>query len=110
MKRLWVAVVCLVLAAPAVAQSVAQSAFPARALRMIVPFAPGGSTDALARIVAIGLAEALGQPVAVENRAGAGGNIGVGIAAKAPADGHTLLIVASGNAGWATSRLGTLAR
>ena len=70
--------------------------FPSRALRMIVPFAPGGSTDALARIVATGLSEGLGQPVTVENRAGAGGNIGVGIAAKAPPDGHTLVIVASG--------------
>jgi tripartite-type tricarboxylate transporter receptor subunit TctC len=70
--------------------------FPARALRMVVPFAPGGSTDALARIVATGMAEGLGQPVTVENRPGAGGNIGVEMVARSPADGYTMIVVASG--------------
>ena len=94
MKRIGLALLSLL--AVAALPAAAQSDYPSRAVRMIVPFAPGGSTDALARILATGLAEALGQPVTVENRAGAGGNIGVGIAAKAPPDGHTLVIVASG--------------
>ncbi len=58
---------------------------------MIVPFAPGGVTDVLARLLATRFSETLGQPVTVDNRAGAGGNIGAEIAAKAPADGHTVL-------------------
>jgi tripartite-type tricarboxylate transporter receptor subunit TctC len=70
--------------------------FPSRALRMVVPFAPGGSTDALARIVAQGMAEGLGQPVTVENRPGAGGNIGVEMVGRSPADGYTMIVVASG--------------
>jgi tripartite-type tricarboxylate transporter receptor subunit TctC len=74
----------------------AQSDFPTRALRMVVPFAPGGSTDALARIVATGMAEGLGQPVTVENRPGAGGNIGVDLVAKSPPDGYSMIVVASG--------------
>ena len=66
--------------------------FPERALRLVVPFAPGGSTDVLARIVGLRLAEAVGQPVIVDNRPAAGGTVGSDIVAKAPADGHTLLV------------------
>jgi len=66
--------------------------FPAKQVRIIVPQAPGGASDALSRIIAAKLGEKWGQQVIVENRAGAGGNIGTAEAAKAPADGHTLLL------------------
>ena len=70
-------------------------AYPAQTVRIIVPFAAGGPTDVMARILAQKLTESLGQPFVVENRAGAGGNIGMGVAAKAAADGYTLLMVSS---------------
>ena len=73
----------------------AAAQYPARPVRMIVPFAPGGPTDVIARVVAQKLSEAWNQQVVVDNRAGAGGNIGMGLAANAPADGYTLLMVSS---------------
>ena len=69
--------------------------YPTRPVRMIVPFAAGGPTDVIARVVAQKLTEGLGQQVVVDNRAGAGGNLGMGLAATAPADGHTLIVVSS---------------
>jgi tripartite-type tricarboxylate transporter receptor subunit TctC len=62
---------------------------------MIVPFAPGGPTDVIARLVAIKLSDSFGQQVVIDNRAGAGGNIGMGIAANATPDGYTILVVSS---------------
>lgn len=73
---------------PAVSR--AQTLYPNKAVTLIVPNPPGGNTDILARIFAAPLAKALGHPVVVENRAGAGGVIGMTAAARAPADGHTL--------------------
>ena len=70
----------------------AQPAFPARPLRIIVTYPPGGVTDLMARLVAEPLGHRLGQPIVVENRAGAGGNIGVQAAAQADPDGYTLLL------------------
>ena len=67
-------------------------AFPTRAVRIVVPQTPGGASDALARIVGQKLQERWGQPVVVDNRAGAGGNIGMDAVAKSPADGYTLLM------------------
>ena len=78
--------------APAVA---ADAAYPARPVRMIVPFAPGGPTDVIARVIAQKLSEAWGHQVVVDNRAGAGGNIGMGLATQAPPDGYTILLVSS---------------
>jgi len=69
---------------------VAQPTYPTKALTLMVPNPPGGNTDILARIFSVPLSRALGQPVVVENRAGAGGVIGMTAAARAPADGHTL--------------------
>jgi tripartite-type tricarboxylate transporter receptor subunit TctC len=66
--------------------------FPVKPVRIIVPQTPGGASDALARIVGQKLSEKWGQPVVIENRSGAGGNIGMDAVAKAPGDGHTLLM------------------
>lgn len=82
---------CTALAVVAMASSPAQAqAWPAKPIRMIVPFPPGGSTDIFGRLMADALTRQLGTNVVVDNRGGAGGNIGVGLAARAPADGYTI--------------------
>src|SRR5215831_2603750 len=84
----------LVFCAALLAQSaLAQSAWPSKPIRWIVPFPPGGPADVVTRIVSSKLAERTGQPNVVENRGGAGGNVGHEAAAKAPADGYTVLFV-----------------
>lgn len=74
----------------------AQAAYPSKPIRIIVPFSPGGATDTLARMMGQKLQEAWGQPVVVDNKPGAGGNIGADAGAKALGDGYTLLLAAAG--------------
>jgi tripartite-type tricarboxylate transporter receptor subunit TctC len=95
MKRLFIAL-SLLLAIPAAAQERFPAQFPDRPVRFIVPFPPGGGTDALARILAAKLGELWGQQMIVDNRAGAQGNIGTAAGAKAPADGYTLTFAHQG--------------
>jgi tripartite-type tricarboxylate transporter receptor subunit TctC len=83
------ALAALVLSAPLLG---AAQEFPSRPVRMIVPFGPGTTTDIIARVFAEAMAKPLGQAVIVENKAGAGGNIGSDLVAKAPADGYTILM------------------
>ena len=85
----------VVFAGPAAAQG-PPAAYPAKPIRMIVPFTPGGPADAIARPIAQGLTERLGQQVIVDYRPGAGGNIGAEIAAKSPPDGYTLFVTTPG--------------
>jgi len=72
------------------------SSYPSKVLRMILPFPPGGPTDILGRVVAQKLTEMLGQPVVIDNRPGAGGNVGTEYAAKQAADGYTIALVSPG--------------
>ncbi len=93
MKRLIKPVACVLVGAAAIAAPVmAQQNYPAKTVRMILPFAPGGPSDIIGRTLAGKLTEQLGQPVVVDNRAGAGGNLGMELGAKAPADGYTITL------------------
>lgn len=84
---LWTAGIALSVSLPAAAQG-----YPARPLKIIVPFTPGGSSDVLARAIGLELGRAIGQPVMIDNVAGAGGTLGAERAAKSPPDGYTLLM------------------
>jgi tripartite-type tricarboxylate transporter receptor subunit TctC len=91
-RRLLLAAAALAACAPVAAQA---PAWPSRPITLIVPFPPGGLADIVARPVAEALARDLGQPVVIDNKPGAGGGIGMGLAAKSKPDGHTLLMALS---------------
>ena len=93
MHRLLVLLLFAAAALPATAQT-SPSSWPARPVRLVAPYAAGGPIDISARLLAARLQESLGQPVVVENRPGAGGNIGVDLIAKGPADGYNLVMSA----------------
>jgi tripartite-type tricarboxylate transporter receptor subunit TctC len=93
-RRLLLGAVAPLLAAPFARPALA--AYPERPIRVIVPFAAGGNTDILARIVATPMAEKLGRPMVIENRTGAGGSVGAELVARAAPDGYTLLFGAGG--------------
>jgi tripartite-type tricarboxylate transporter receptor subunit TctC len=91
---------CLVAASTLISlPATAQGNWPTKPVRIVVPFAPGGTTDILARAVAPELSKAFGQQFVVDNRAGAGGNVGADLVAKAPGDGYTLLMGTVGTHG-----------
>ncbi|MEK9951502.1 MAG: tripartite tricarboxylate transporter substrate binding protein [Curvibacter sp.] len=97
-RRHLIAVASAVLLAGA-SSAWAQGAWPSKPVKIVVPFAPGGTTDILARAIAPELTRALGQSFIVENRAGAGGNLGAEVVAKSPNDGYTLLMGTVGTHG-----------
>lgn len=93
LHKIFIAVVAaFITIAPVIAQN-----YPTRPVRFIVPFAPGGNTDVQGRLIAQKLTEAWGQQVVVDNRAGAGGTVGVEMLSKAPADGYTIALASFGN-------------
>jgi tripartite-type tricarboxylate transporter receptor subunit TctC len=97
MNRQAILAACAALFAFAVSNAaLAQQTWPAKPTRIVVPFPPGGSTDVVARLIAQRLVEKLNQPFLVENRPGAGGNIGTEAVAKSAADGYTLAMSTSG--------------
>jgi tripartite-type tricarboxylate transporter receptor subunit TctC len=98
MRPSWVVSVAAVLAAFVLADAAsAQGVYPSKPIRMIVPFPPGGGTDILSRLVANKLTESVGWQIVVDNRGGAGGNIGLDAAAKAAPDGYTMVMGQTSN-------------
>jgi tripartite-type tricarboxylate transporter receptor subunit TctC len=96
MKRVRFALACIV-GAFALENAGAQT-YPHQPVRIVVPFAPGGAVDSVARIVGQKMSESLGQPVVIENRPGAGGNLAAEVVARAAPDGHTILLTTNGHA------------
>ena len=94
MKRLVAGLVSLSSLLPFASQA-AEPSYPSRPIRIIVPFAPGAATDIISRLLGQKMTEQWGQQVVVDNRGGAGGNIGMGLAANAAGDGYTILFVSS---------------
>ena len=105
--RLFAILVAFGMACPAIAAAAAQD-YPSRPVRFVVPFAPGGSTDTLARTMSQKLSEYIGQQVVVDNRSGANGNIGMEIVARAVPDGYTILLGYIANLAIAPSLYGKL--
>lgn len=98
MNRLLLRFACLATVLGLALPTVVMAAFPDRPVTILVPFAPGGANDVVVRAIQQPLAEALGQPIVVENRGGAGGSVGTGYAARQKPDGYTILMAATGYA------------
>lgn len=94
MRARIVALLAVLVALPSLAQD---ASFPSRAVRIVVPFAPGGATDITARLIGERLSKKWGQPVVIDNHPGAGGNVGSDLVAKAKPDGYTLLVGVTGS-------------
>lgn len=92
MRRISVRILVLLAAGLGLPSAASAQKYPERPVRLIVPFAPGGTSDLLGRVVGARLSDALGQTFVVDNRGGAGGTIGAALAAQAPADGYTLVV------------------
>ena len=88
---------------PAVAHAQSAATFPAKPIRLIVPYPPGGGSDTIARPIAQRITESLKQQVVVDNRGGASGNIGMEMAAKAPPDGYTIVFALTARSSLATA-------
>src|SRR5688572_25195599 len=88
--------VCIAFLLPVHAFGQGAANFPAKPIRIIVPFTPGGPADAVARPISLGLTERLGQQAIVDYRAGAGGSIGAETLAKSPPDGYTIMVTTPG--------------
>ena len=95
--RILLLAVAFAFAAGAAAQPATEAGWPSRAIHLIVPFPAGSSPDLIARVLSEKLAPALGQPVVVENRPGAGGNLGTALVARAAPDGYTIGISIPGS-------------
>ncbi|MGH8847345.1 MAG: Bug family tripartite tricarboxylate transporter substrate binding protein, partial [Polaromonas sp.] len=95
-RRTWLVALAALAALAGTGSAWAQAGYPQKPVSLVVPFAPGGPTDAMARTLANAIKPVLGQTMLVENKAGAGGNIGAEFVARAEADGHTLLFGTSG--------------
>lgn len=87
---------CSILVLAGLSATVGAQDYPNKPIRVVVPFAPGGGADVIARVVSQPLSDALGQLLVIDNRAGAGGTIGAGLVAKATPDGYTLLVASTG--------------
>jgi tripartite-type tricarboxylate transporter receptor subunit TctC len=94
--RMRVSLVALLLLAALGGEHACAESYPNRPVRIVVPFAAGGALDVLARLIGGKLSDGMGQPVIVENRAGAGGNLGADAVAKSPPDGYTILLTTNG--------------
>src|SRR5438067_12502118 len=95
--RPWMLAGAVLLASGGAYLAAAETGYPTKPIRVLVPFPPGGPADSLARIVGDKLAQSLGQPFIIENKPGAGGNIGMEQGAKAPPDGYMLTLAPVGN-------------
>ena len=95
-RRLVLGVMALCAALSVAALAAAAQNYPTRPIRLVVPYPPGGNVDITARIISPGMGELLGETIVVDNRSGAGGNLGAALVAKATADGYTLLMGSSG--------------